>query len=230
MTEVGVLLRGEPNSLSNWIHRRSSLQITCWVVLIVLGCGGYGAAMGCWRSPLQASYSAMKLPMVVLGTAFGNGLINGMLAPLLGLKIGIRQSLAAVIMCFTIASIILLAFAPLIMFVIWNMPPMPKDLRLTSPQYSLVLLVETIGIAVAGVAAVLRLSDLLRHLSGTPLVAIKVLFAWLCLNLLLGAQLAWILRPFVSLPDTEVCFLMKHPFQGNFYEAIIVALRSLITH
>jgi hypothetical protein len=227
LEQIGALLGGEPVLLEQWIQRRSVRQIACWIALIIFGCGFYGASMGCWRSSLQAFYSGLKLPVVILGTAFGNGFINGMLAPLLGLKLGIRQSLAAVLMSFTIAAVILLAFGPLVMFVIWNMPPMPADLRLNSPEYSLVLLIETTGIAVAGTVAVFRLGALLRRLSGSTAISAKVLFAWLCLNFLLGAQLSWILRPFVSLPDTAVGFLMDHPFQGNFYEAIIRALRAL---
>lgn len=230
LDEIGALLRGEADLLERWTRLRSAKQVALWIAVIVVGCGFYGASMGSWRSPLQSFYSGMKLPLVVLGTAFGNGLINGMLAPLLGLKLGVRQSLAAVLMSFTIASVILFGFAPLVLFLIWNMPAMPPDLRLNSPQYSLVLLVEVAGIAIAGIASVLRLAELLRRLSGSPTVTTKVLFAWLCLNLLLGAQLSWILRPFVSLPDTAVGFLMEHPFQGNFYEAIITALRALNTN
>ena len=42
--------------------------------------------MGSWASPLQSLYAGIKLPLVILLTTLGNGLLNGMLAPLLGLN------------------------------------------------------------------------------------------------------------------------------------------------
>ena len=79
--------------------------------VIVLGAGCYGAAMGWWRAPQQALFTAVKFPLILLLTAIGNALINGMLAPLLGLDIPFRRSFAAVVMSFAVASAILGAFA-----------------------------------------------------------------------------------------------------------------------
>jgi predicted membrane-bound spermidine synthase len=75
-------------------------------------------------------------------------------------------------------------------------------------------------IAFAGVAANLRLVQLLRRLSGNAAVARRVLAAWLVGNLFLGSQLSWILRPFIGAPGLPVEFLRSTAFKGNFYETV----------
>ena len=67
-----------------------------YIAVIFVGAGSYGAAIGYWRDPLQAGYTAIKFPLVILLTTLGNALLNGMLAPLLGLNIGFRQSLLVI--------------------------------------------------------------------------------------------------------------------------------------
>ena len=87
---VGAFLRAETDQFRDWmLHRQENLVGFC-VVAIVVGAGSYGAVMGCWRDPLQALYTGIKLPLVILLTTLGNGLLNGMLAPLLGLNVTFR--------------------------------------------------------------------------------------------------------------------------------------------
>ena len=83
--------------------------------------------------------------------------------------------------------------------------------------------------AFAGIAANVRLVQLLRELSGSAGAARKVLFAWLAGNLLLGSQLSWIFRPFVGSPNLPVEFLRADPFRGSFYEAVFNAARQLLS-
>ena len=99
--------------------RQGNVAVFC-VVAIAIGAGSYGAAMGWWRDPLQALYTGIKLPLVILLTALGNGLLNGMLAPLLGLNVTFRQSLAVVLMSFALAAIVLGALSPVALFIVWN--------------------------------------------------------------------------------------------------------------
>ena len=185
--------------------------------------------MGSWRAPLQALFTALKLPLIILLTALGNGLLNAMLAPLLGVNLGVRQSLRAVVMSFTIAGAILGAFSPLLAYLIWNTPPHSPAPGASFSAHSLVLLSETAMIAFAGIAANVRLLQVLRVLSGSTGAARKVLFAWLAGNLFLGSQLSWIFRPFVGSPHLEVQFLRPDPFRGSFYEAVFNALRHLLS-
>ncbi|MEW6306236.1 MAG: hypothetical protein AB1705_22445 [Verrucomicrobiota bacterium] len=219
--EIATLLRGDVDAIRDWLERREGARIALYVVVIFAGAGLYGAAMGWWRAPQQAVFTAIKLPLVVLLTTLGNALLNGMLAPLLGLNLSFRQASVAILMSFAIASAILASFSPLVFFLVWNTPQ--------TTAYSFTLLVQVLIIAYAGIMANLRLVQLLERLSASRAVARRILFAWLAGNLFLGSQLSWILRPFVGSPGLPVQFLRDNAFQGSFYEAVLYALRHFFS-
>jgi hypothetical protein len=226
--EIDLLLRGIPEPITAWTERWNARRLTLNVAVILAGAGLYGAAMGWWRDPQQALYTAIKFPLIILLTAIGNALLNGMLAPLLGLNIPFRQSFLAILMSFTIASAILGAFSPLAAFMVWNAPPMSSQVEASMSTFSFIQLTHVTVVAFAGIAANLRLLQWLERLSGTAAVARRVLFAWLAGNLFLGSQLSWILRPFIGSPTLPVEFLRDAAFNGNFYETVFrSALRLL---
>ena len=217
--EIATLLRGEAETISAWSAGWNTQRFALQVAVIVLGAGFYGAAMGWWRSPQQAVFVAVKFPLIILLTTLGNALINGMLAPLLGLNIPFRQSFSAIVMSFTISAAILGAFSPLIAFLIWNAPPMSAQAA-ALPAYNLIKLTHVAVITFAGSMGNARLLQLLVRLGGSRVVALRVLFAWLAGNLFLGAQLSWMLRPFIGLPSLPVEFLRATALHGNFYENV----------
>src|SRR5262245_26052734 len=96
--ELPSLLRGNVAGGRAAIEQADLRRWCFYVAVIVVGTGLFGAAMGSWRAPLQALYTAIKLPLIILLTALGNGLLNAMLAPLLGVNLSVRQSLLAVMM------------------------------------------------------------------------------------------------------------------------------------
>ena len=226
--QLPTLLRGETRLLSAWINGSEQARVLSWVGTIVAGSACFGAAMGWWRAPEQAFYTAVKLPLVVLLTTLGNALLNSMLAPLLGMNIGLRQSLMAVLMSFTIAAAILGAASPILAFVVWNTAPL-ESMAGGRYSHSFLLLFVVAVIAFAGIAGNVRLLQLLQKISGDA-VARKVLFAWLAGNLFLGSQLSWILRPFVGSPGLPVQFLRDNAFRGSFYEAVFWSLQHLFSH
>lgn len=220
--QIPTLLRGEPGPIVLWIGEWRASRVWLYVAVIVAGTAAFGWALGAWRDPLQGLYTAIKFPLIVLLTALGNGLLNGMVAPLLGTNISFRQSLLAVLMSFTIAAAVLGACGPLIYFAIWNSPAFsPEAQGATVMMHNLIFLALVAAMAVAGVAGNVRLYELLRNLSGSDGAARRTLCAWLAGNLLLGSQLAWILRPFVGSPHLPVEFLRSNKFEGNFFESTV---------
>ena len=222
------LLSAEPDVLREWVTRRPRQLTAFCVVAIVIGAGAYGAAMGSWRCPLQAFYTGVKLPLVILLTTLGNGLLNGMLAPLLGFNASFRQSLAIVLLSFAITSLILGALSPVAWFVVWNTPPLTAATRLASPEYGFMQLTLAGIIAGAGVAGNVRLMPLLSQWIGNVTAARNVLLAWLAVNLFLGSQICWLLRPFIWDPAGQVEFVGQQYFHGSFYETVFEAARRLI--
>ena len=225
--DIAQLLRAEPDSIRVWIERWQPRRLTLCLAAIICGAGIYGAVMGGWRDSLQALYTGIKLPLLILLTTLGNALLNAMLAPLLGLNLTLRQCCMVILMTFAIASVMLGAFCPVAGFVVWNTPPLTAATRLASPEYGFLQLMLFAFIAGAGVTGNLRLLPLLRVWSGSPTVAWKVLLSWLATNLLLGSQICWVLRPFIWDPARPVEFLGPEHLRGSFYETIFEAARRL---
>ena len=225
--EISTLLRGESAIISAWSESWNARRFALHIAIIIGGAGFYGAAMGWWRDPQQALYVAIKFPLIILLTTLGNALINGMLAPLLGLNIPFRQSFSAIVMSFTIAAVILGAFSPLIVFMAWNAPPMSAQ-AVSIPAYNLIKLTHVAVITFAGIMGNARLFQLLVRVGGSRAVAFRVLFAWLAGNLFLGSQLSWILRPFIGLPGLPVEFIRTGALHGNFYENVIHTLQQIL--
>jgi hypothetical protein len=227
ISDVGVLLRGEPDSLRAWIEKWDKHRLLFCAGIIFTGAGLYGAAMGWWRDPRQALFVAIKFPLIILLTTIGNGLLNAMFAPLLGVNIGLRQSILAILMSFTIAAAILGSFSPLIAFLVWNAPPLTIGAHISDSTYGVIQLSHVLVIAFAGIVANIRLVQLLHELGGSVGAARRVLVAWLAGNLFLGSQLSWIFRPFIGSPGLAVEFLRDHPLKGSFYETVFRSAAEL---
>jgi len=225
---VGLILRADSECLRDWVAQRQRFLLSYCVVTIVVGAGAYGAVMGCWRDALQGVYTGIKFPLVILLTTLGNGLLNGMLAPLLGLNVTFRQSLMIVLMSFSIASVILGALSPVALFVVWNTPSLSDLTRLSSPEYGFLQLTHVVFIAFAGTIGNVRLMPLLRGWSPNASIARNVLAAWLAGNLFLGSQIAWLLRPFIWDPARPVEFIGREYFRGSFFETVFGALLRLL--
>jgi hypothetical protein len=218
------LLCGEPQTVVDWIDDRGAAGLVSCIGVIVVGCGLYGASVGLWRSPLQAVYVAVKMPLVILLTATGNAVLNGVLAQLLGTGLSFRQTSLAIIMSFAVAAIILASLSPLVLFLLVNTPPFSGDGH--GGEVMLVALVA--AIAFAGIVANVRLLGFIEHASRGRTAALQTLFAWLAGNLLLGSQIAWVLRPYTGPADLPVEFLRAEPWRGNFFEGLASAVLRLL--
>ena len=225
---VGVFLGAGPDKFYEWVVWRQFGMMAFCFAAIVIGAGSYGAVVGCWRDPQQALYTGIKLPLVMLLTTAGNGLLNGMLAPLLGLNITFRQSFAVVLMSFAITSLVLGGLSPVALFIVWNTPPLSAGTTLISPEYAVMQLMLAAFVALAGIIGNVRLLPLLRQWAGTPGVGLKVLLAWLAGNLFLGSQISWVLRPFIWEANRPVAFVGRECFKGSFFETVFNAVCRLI--
>lgn len=229
MGKVGGRLRllcgAEPAGLREALAAEGSWLLFALLV-IVAGSGAYGATIGLGRAPLQAAFTAVKFPLLILLTTAGNALLNGMLAQLLGLGISFQQSTLAIVTSFAVASLVLAALVPVTLFLWWSAPPFASAQAVLAHNATLVAHVAIIALAGAtGNAALLRL---LAALSGSRARAGRILAAWLAGNLLLGSQLSWIMRPFIGSPALPIEFLRADALRGNFFEATWRAVANLL--
>ncbi len=227
--DLGSLLRGDAEVMAGWTTPWNVRLVLPQMLVIAVGAGAFGLAMGSWRAPEQAVWSGIKLPVVLLATAAGNALINGILAPLLGMNLRLSESFVAVLTSFALAAAMLGAFSPLMVFLVCNLPPPTPGAGGATAACSVMLLTLVGGIAFAGVAANVRLFQLLRRLGGES-AAGRTLWSWLTVNLLLGSQLSWIARPFIGKAGEPVTFVEEHALRGNFFEEVGCAARDLWLH
>jgi hypothetical protein len=222
-----LLCRGDAAVIAGWLRDLSPRWMGVCALVIVVGCWLYGLTIGLWRAPLQGFFVALKFPLLIFLTCLGNGIINGMLAQLLDVRLSFRQTSAAILFSFTLAAMILAAFSPVTLFILYNTPPLESGRASTG--HSVILLSNVALIAYAGVLANYRLYQLLIYVSHSVRAARSALFCWLAGNLLLGSQLAWILRPYIGSPNLPVQFFREDPLRGNFFEAVWAAIRQLTT-
>ena len=219
------LCSGNPEEMASWLDERDPRWPMVCCATIVCGCAMYGSVVGLWRGPLQAIYTGVKMPLLIFLTCGGNALLDGLLAQVLGSGLSFRQTWLAILMSFTISSLILAALAPVALFICVNAPPITSSAR--GSGHSVTLLSDVLFIAYAGVAANRRLLLLLEYKCARAAIARRVFWSWLAGNLFLGAQLAWVLRPFIGSPQLAVQFLRADPMRGNFYEAVFRAFLHL---
>src|SRR5687767_2612935 len=113
------LCRGDSVRIARWLEERDGRWTATCVLTIVAGCALYGGAVGLWRAPLQAVYTAVKMPLLIFLTCGGNALLNGLFAQVLGSGLSFRQTSLAILMSFTIASLVLAALTPIALFLLW---------------------------------------------------------------------------------------------------------------
>ena len=188
------------------------------LVAIVLGAGAYGVAFGLWRAPTQALYGAIKLPLVLLGVALVTAASSAVLAPLLGARLRPMQAITSLLASLAVTSSILGALAPVSILLVLSCPPAGSPGEAAIAQ-SLVL-AHTLVIAVSGTAGVLALVSLIARLVPSRAIAKRVVLAWMATQLLVGAQLSWVLRPFLGRPGNAVTFFSPDALEGGFFDEI----------
>lgn len=175
------LCRGDSERIAPWLDEREPRWLLTCIVTIAAGCALYGGVVGLWRAPLQAVYTAFKMPLLIFLTCGGNALLNGLLAQVLGSGLSFRQTSLAILMSFTIAALVLAALSPVALFICLNTPPLASAARGTG--HSITLLCDVLFIAYAGVVANRRLLRLLERRCETAGAARRVFWSWLEGNL-----------------------------------------------
>lgn len=208
-----------------WITRTGARSLVEPALGIVCAAAAYGAAMGAWRDPLLACYVAIKLPVLLLAVAAVNGLANGLVAARLGAQLTIVQSARAVLAALFVAALVLAVCAPVFMQFALTLPH--GDDAAGRAAHDGLGLAHVAAIATAGTAATLRQARWVSSASRSRARAGALVLVWLGVNLLAGAQLAWILRPWFGTPGLAVQFLRAHPFDGTFYESVLHMLTRL---
>lgn len=171
----------------------------------------FGAAVGSFTGRWQIVTDAVKMPVYMLGTlAVSFGAMHLFAAR----ELRARDTFQVAMETVALNAVVLGALAPIVWLLGISLPFSP-GLRTPEAQrgYHLLILILTGSVAAGGTAGVARLRS---RLESGRLVAI-----WILLYQFVGAQMAWLLKPWVSHTGLDDRFLpLKENLQGNFYEAV----------
>jgi hypothetical protein len=179
------------------------------VLLIVLPGFGYGCVMGLWNlRPLQALYSGVKVPLLIVCTTLLALPSAYVLHALLGLRDDFGAVVRGVLAAQATVTAMLLALAPITGFMYLSLT---QHVHATTFN-GLVFLAASL----AGQVTLRRhYRVLVRH---NPRHRVTRA-AWLVLYVFVAIQLAWVLRPFIGQAELEVSFLRTCAL-GNAYVEI----------
>ncbi|MGE0869491.1 MAG: hypothetical protein AB7P03_13070 [Kofleriaceae bacterium] len=182
------------------------------VVTIAVTMAIVGAALGSYRGGVQIAYAAIKLPLVLLGTAALSAPVLSAIGAALGRRSRLTADIALVIAALAFGALLLTACTPLIVL-----------MRALDASYHQVILAVVGMFAFAGLASLkMIVSAVTREAAPGGRSAI----AALCIVfVLVGGQLSWALRPYLVRPRTpDVPFVRE--VEGSLLDAVTGALRS----
>lgn len=209
---------------ASWITSPRETRRTLWrlALCIIAFALLYGAAMGTFRGLAgqsqwfrQIVYSAVKVP-ILLTVTFAISLPNFfVLNSLFGLRHDFGHAIRALVAAQAGLAIILASLAPITF--LWYT---------SSANYQHALLFNGIMFAVASVSAQWLVRGYYR-----PLIARNrrhgwMLWSWLFVYALVAIQLAWIMRPFVGSPASDVQFFREDAWDNAYVFVIRLVWRA----
>ena len=171
-----------------------------------------GAALGSYRGGVQIGYAAVKLPIVLLGTAALSAPALSAIGAALGRPSKLAADLALVMTALAFGSLLLVACTPLLMLA-----------RAIDLDYHRMILATVAMFAIAGGAA---LQLICRGVALEAATGWRSAVAGLCVVFtLVGGQLAWALRPYLLRPRAPEPMFVRE-LEGSLLDSIAGALRS----
>lgn len=208
--------------------RLPDLRAAC---VLVLGSACHGFAIGASKNLTYAGRSAIKLPMLLVGTGLVCAIACFVLARFLGAPLPFVAVLRSSLTLYRTLAVLLASLSPVSYFLGVTMtPPHGEDLG----GYPAFVGTNVLFLAGAGCIALVRQArDLLDGHALSRSRTVAIVGGWLVMSLLVGGQLAFWLRPFfgiASLTGHPPFVLGEEPTvtgARNFYEVLWQFLRGI---
>ena len=190
------------------------LAATARTMLAVIAIGGaiFGAAVGAYRGGIQIAYAAIKMPILLVLTAALAAPALTAFQIALDRPAALRRDLALALCALALGALVLAAEAPLVLVA-----------RALDASYHHTTLLVVGCCAIAGLAS---LAFLVRALRTQHAPHAWTAAALLCaVTVVVGAQLAWTLRPYLVRPRAPEAPFMRD-IEGSLVEAIRESVQS----
>jgi hypothetical protein len=179
----------------------------------------YGAVLGSTHSLWQTLSSAAKLPILFLATLIVCSPTLYFFNVLFGSNQSLTQNVALILTAITVTSVILLSFAPIVLFFL-----------LTTSNYQFFKLMNVAIFSVSALVGVVFLGQGMRVVSAANKAGTearhRVLWLWIVVYAFVGSQMAWTLRPFIGAPSMQ--FELFRQLGGNFYTNIFASIGEIL--
>ncbi len=179
----------------------------------------YGLVMGSYNSFAQAISSGVKVPVFLTLTLLVCFPVFFIIQFVLGSKLGFLHMLNVILCGFLMVSLIMVAFAPIVIF-----------FMITGDNYAFIKLLHVAIFSVSGFFGAKTMVEALRFCCEKskvyPKVGVVVFRFWVVILAFVGMQLAWNLRPFIGVRGIE--FEMFREREGNFYLSVIHSVRDVV--
>jgi hypothetical protein len=201
------LLRAGPWAVESGYTSKKLAQLGTMVAAFGIT---YGAVMGSFGGVigerfLQVVYSAVKVPLLLLGTFMLSLPSFFVVNTLFGLRSDFSHSLRALLATQAGLTIILSSFAPFT--ILWYV---------SSSNYRGAILFNTLMFGCASFTAQWLLRRFYEPLIRRNRRHRLLLRTWLVIYAFVGIQMAWVLRPFIGYPDAPTQFFRQDAW-GNAY-------------
>lgn len=184
------------------------------IATIAGGAGAFGGAMGAWRGGPQILLAGVKLPLVILLTAALCAPATTALNAAMDRRADLRRDLALVLASLALGSLVLAALAPVILL---------AD-TMHAGYHALILAV--VGCCMLGGLA--GMSFFVRGLAAERQGMVPVMATLTMIFALVGSQMAWSGRPWVTRPRTTGVVLLRAVDDQSLLESVGRSINSAL--
>jgi len=205
-------------------------QVILFACTVIIICSGiYGFTFGFWRSLEQALYSLVKMPVLFFTTLMSGGMICTMLAQVTGAKLSFRSVCMTVLLGMAVTSVMMASLAPVVLFFAMQLPPANDPVVAAAMNsYGIVLVLNVVVIGFCGIVGNCRVYRLLKSLTLSAPMALRLNTIWILVLGFVGCELSWVISPFLARPDIPVPFFNPNAFTSNFFEYLWKAVEGSI--
>jgi hypothetical protein len=182
-----------------------------------------GLSVGAWTGGLHMFYVATKVPLLLLGTLLIGLPSMVVLGRFIGCPLSFAGAASLALSSIARTSVVLAALAPATAYFAITLPGRGVVV------YRAVVLSQVFAFAVAGFVGVTALRGRLASIVEDKAKHTRIVCLWIALYSFVGAQLTWIVRPFLGNPGAPVEYLRPYTerigLDSNFYAAVFKLLK-----
>ena len=182
-----------------------------------------GVSVGAWTGGLHMFYVATKVPLLLLGTLLIGLPAMVILGRFIGCSLSFAGAASLALSSIARTAVVLAALAPATAYFAFTLPVRGVVV------YRAVVLSQVFAFAIAGFVGVTALRGRLASVVANRAKHTRIVCLWIALYSFVGAQLTWLVRPFLGNPGAPVEYFRPYAermgIESNFYAAVFKLLQ-----